>query len=69
MIKVQQPKQVKEKKDFVICLKEIFLPYDDKSLQLSEWLEIYRLLGVDKAIIYTTGKQHPNMSKELRSNL
>jgi hypothetical protein len=56
-----------EKKDFVVCLKEVYLPFDDKSVQLAEWLELLRLLGASEVVVYATGDfQHPNVTKVLR---
>ena len=54
-------------KDFVVCLKEVFLPFQDQSVQLAEWLELQRLLGASKVMVFVTGDvQHPNVSKVLR---
>lgn len=34
------------------CVKGLFYPFKDHSIQLMEWLEISKQLGVDKVFIY-----------------
>ncbi|KAH8306823.1 hypothetical protein KR018_003782, partial [Drosophila ironensis] len=56
----------KQRKDpdprFVICVKAMDFPYEDKSWRLIEWLELMRLLGAHKVVLYDA-QMHPNMSR------
>ncbi len=59
--------RTREKMDFVVCLKEVFYPFEDRSLQLAEWLELQKLLGANKVIAFATGEfQHPRVAQVLR---
>ncbi|KAH8269881.1 hypothetical protein KR044_000174, partial [Drosophila immigrans] len=55
---------------FVVCVKSMDFPYVDMSWRIIEWLELMRLLGVDKVVFYDA-QMHPNMTRVLndyRSN-
>ncbi|EDW78307.2 uncharacterized protein Dwil_GK16241 [Drosophila willistoni] len=47
---------------FVVCVKTMDFLYVDKSWRLIEWLELMRLLGVGKVVLYD-GNMHTNMSR------
>ena len=48
-------------KRFVVCSKGHTFPHVDKSIQIVEWIEILRSLGVDVFIYHYD--VHPNISK------
>lgn len=53
-----------EKKDFLVCVKD--LEYDeDKSMALIEWLEILKIFGAQKIVVYVI-KIHDRMMKVLK---
>ncbi|CAG0921358.1 unnamed protein product [Notodromas monacha] len=55
------------KKKFVVCLKEIFLPFEDNSLILAEWLEFMKIFGADKVVAFSTGDlQHSNVTEVMK---
>ncbi|XP_034490332.1 uncharacterized protein LOC117793975 [Drosophila innubila] len=49
---------------FMVCLKAMDFPYIDMSWRLIEWLELLRLLGVDKVVFYDA-QMHANMTRVL----
>ncbi|KAM8721451.1 hypothetical protein ACLKA7_007343 [Drosophila subpalustris] len=60
-------KQLPEKEKplrFMVCLKAMDFPYTDMSWRLIEWLELVRLLGVDKVVFYDA-QMHANMTRVL----
>ncbi|CAG0925835.1 unnamed protein product, partial [Notodromas monacha] len=51
-----------EEEDFVVCAKDLFLPFDDESAKLTEWFEMVKLLGASHVFMPLTGEfQHPNV--------
>ncbi|XP_030378867.1 uncharacterized protein LOC115627358 [Scaptodrosophila lebanonensis] len=50
---------------FVVCVKTMDFLYNDMSWRLIEWLELMRLLGADKVVLYN-GPMHANMTRVLR---
>jgi len=46
----------------MVCLKAMDFPYTDMSWRLIEWLELLRLLGVDKVVFYDA-QMHANMTR------
>ncbi|XP_044260704.1 uncharacterized protein LOC123008768 [Tribolium madens] len=52
------------KKNFVVCVKGLFFPFDDKSQRLVEWIELLWLLGAEKIHFYEFSV-HPNIKKLL----
>ncbi|EDV32659.2 uncharacterized protein Dana_GF22030 [Drosophila ananassae] len=64
-----EPQNVTEKasKDprFMVCVKTMDFPYEDKSWRLIEWLELMRLLGASKVVLYD-GQMHPNMTRVVK---
>ena len=50
-----------KKKRFIVCAKGHTFPQVDKSIQIVEYIEILRALGVDVSIYYYD--VHPNISK------
>ncbi|XP_017054563.1 uncharacterized protein LOC108097043 [Drosophila ficusphila] len=53
---------------FVICVKAMDFPYEDKSWRLIEWLELMRLLGAHKVVMYDA-QMHPNMTRVINDYL
>ncbi|KAH8386576.1 hypothetical protein KR093_001303, partial [Drosophila rubida] len=49
---------------FMVCVKAMDFPYADMSWRLIEWLELLRLLGVDKVVFYDA-QMHANMTRVL----
>ncbi|XP_018564475.1 uncharacterized protein LOC108905894 isoform X2 [Anoplophora glabripennis] len=52
------------KKDFAVCVKGLDFLHEDLSVRLVEWIEIMKLLGVDKIFFYEL-QVHRNISKVL----
>ncbi|KAH8338073.1 hypothetical protein KR059_004914, partial [Drosophila kikkawai] len=50
---------------FIVCVKAMDFPYEDKSWRLIEWLELMRLLGASKVWLYDA-QMHPNMTRVLK---
>lgn len=62
--KINRQTREVEKKDFLVCVKD--LEYDeDKSMALIEWLEILKIFGAQKVVVYVI-KIHERMMKVLR---
>ncbi|EDX00865.1 uncharacterized protein LOC6523884 [Drosophila yakuba] len=53
---------------FVVCVKAMDFPYEDKSWRLIEWLELMRLLGAQKVVLYDA-QMHPNMTRVVKDYL
>ncbi|XP_037726100.1 uncharacterized protein LOC119557420 [Drosophila subpulchrella] len=53
---------------FVVCVKAMDFPYEDKSWRLIEWLELMRLLGAQKVVLYDA-PMHANMTRVVRDYL
>ncbi|KAH8419776.1 hypothetical protein KR009_002464, partial [Drosophila setifemur] len=53
---------------FVVCVKALDFPYEDKSWRLIEWLELMRLLGAHKVVLYDA-QMHPNMTRVIQDYL
>ncbi|XP_017086730.1 uncharacterized protein LOC108118503 [Drosophila eugracilis] len=53
---------------FVVCVKAMDFPYEDKSWRLIEWLELLRLLGANKVVLYDA-QMHPNMTRVVKDYL
>ncbi|XP_070075361.1 uncharacterized protein [Drosophila takahashii] len=53
---------------FVVCVKAMDFPYEDKSWRLIEWLELMRLLGAHKVVLYDA-QMHPNMTRVVKDYL
>ncbi|XP_068141451.1 uncharacterized protein [Drosophila tropicalis] len=53
---------------FAVCVKTMDFLYVDKSWRLIEWLELMRLLGVGKVVLYD-GNMHTNMSRVINHYL
>jgi hypothetical protein len=67
LIKLQKPEVAENPKDFVVCLKDIFVPFVDISKYLVEWLEMLRALGAQLVVIYSAVlEQHQSVQKILR---
>jgi len=65
ILNVNKPKVNGAKKYLGICLKGLDFPTIDKSIYMVEWLELLKILKVDKVFAYELNV-HPNMSKVLR---
>lgn len=50
------------KKPFGVCIKALEMPFADFSVRLVEWLEIIKLMAVDKVFMYHL-HLHPNVTK------
>ncbi|XP_059469005.1 uncharacterized protein LOC132192846 [Neocloeon triangulifer] len=62
---IYNPAPLGKKKHFVMCVKALnFRQKADSSVRLVEWLEMHKILGADKIVIYEY-QVHPNMSKVL----
>ncbi|XP_059468970.1 uncharacterized protein LOC132192820 isoform X2 [Neocloeon triangulifer] len=56
---------LKEKQNFLVCVKGLNYRHKaDFSIRLVEWLELHKILGADKIVIYEL-QVHPNTSKAL----
>ncbi|XP_016986396.1 uncharacterized protein LOC108049656 [Drosophila rhopaloa] len=53
---------------FVVCVKAMDFPYEDKSWRLIEWLELMRLLGAHKVVLYDA-QMHQNMTRVVKDYL
>ncbi|XP_033169718.1 uncharacterized protein LOC117147067 [Drosophila mauritiana] len=53
---------------FVVCVKAMDFPYEDKSWRLIEWLELMRLLGAHKVVLYDA-QMHSNMTRVIKDYL
>ncbi|XP_034109022.1 uncharacterized protein LOC117571126 [Drosophila albomicans] len=60
-----EPSEVQQSKSarrFMVCVKAMDFPYTDMSWRVIEWLEVLRMLGVDKVVFYDA-QMHPNMTR------
>ncbi|KAJ3651686.1 hypothetical protein Zmor_017708 [Zophobas morio] len=44
--------RVSTKKNFVVCVKGLSFPFEDKSARLAEWIELLNILGAEKIQFY-----------------
>jgi hypothetical protein len=56
--------QGEKNKNFVVCVKGLSFPYEDKTTRLAEWIEYLNILGAEKINFYEF-KVHPNTKKLL----
>ncbi|XP_037933200.1 uncharacterized protein LOC119668933 [Teleopsis dalmanni] len=63
-ISYELPEKPKTKSGFAVCVKALMYPFEDLSARIVEWLELLRLLGADKIIMYKY-KTHKNVTKVL----
>ncbi|EFA05387.1 uncharacterized protein LOC659249 [Tribolium castaneum] len=54
----------KRRKNFLVCVKGLFYPFEDKTHRLVEWIELLGLLGVEKIHFFELNV-HPNTKKLL----
>jgi hypothetical protein len=56
--------QGEKNKNFVVCVKGLSFPFEDKTTRLAEWIEYLNILGAEKINFYEF-KVHPNTKKLL----
>lgn len=54
----------KIKAEFAVCVKGFDLPLDDLSARIVEWIEVLKIMGVDRVFLYNLAV-HPNVQRVL----
>jgi hypothetical protein len=66
LVKVKRPERPEVKGDFGVCLKDVFTTLTDSSKYFVQWLEMQRLLGATKVMVFVTEPPHPNVDRVLK---